>query len=130
MTLFRCPDPDRLEMDRKFGADPQMCVVRVGGDGGKTVNVEMPCIDVLDGAYCSSYQNSVLDFSCHFSGNEGYTLTPSNVITMRGMVLATVFITLFWLLAELLLRNVDMENRKEKMLGMQRMAKELPAKKE
>ncbi|KAF4730917.1 hypothetical protein FOZ63_033965, partial [Perkinsus olseni] len=90
-----------------------MCVVRVGGDSN-TVNVEMPCIDVLDGAYC----------------NESYTLTPSNVITMRGMVLAIAFITLFWLLAELVLRSVGKENRKEKILGMQRMAKELPAKRE
>ncbi|KAF4676948.1 hypothetical protein FOL47_004190 [Perkinsus chesapeaki] len=109
----RCPDPSRLEKDKKWGAIPQMCVVRIGS-GSNIVNVEMPCIDVLDGAYC----------------NEAYTLTPSNVVTMRGMVLAVGVITLFWLFAELVLRSVDKDNRKERVIGMERMAKELPVKRE
>ncbi|KAF4665787.1 hypothetical protein FOL46_003470 [Perkinsus olseni] len=112
-TNNRCPDPSTLEEEVPFNETPLECSVYMRDeDNDNAVVIIANCIDVKDGSYC----------------NNVYTLTPANVVTMRGLICGVVFITLFWLVAEFILRYVDIGLRREKAEGMAKMAIELPAK--
>ncbi|KAF4676950.1 hypothetical protein FOL47_004192 [Perkinsus chesapeaki] len=113
-TSQRCPDPASLDDDEAYGAVPLECDILVGRRPDMSpVIVTMNCADVLDGSYC----------------NNDYSISPSNIVAMRGLIAGVVFITLFWFVAELILRHVDINLRREKAVGMAKMAIELPEKK-
>ncbi|EER20724.1 hypothetical protein Pmar_PMAR000020, partial [Perkinsus marinus ATCC 50983] len=61
--------------------------------------------------------------------SNSYDVTPSNILGMRGIILAGMLITVIWFFAEWVLWYVDLNLRKEKAEGMARMARELPQKK-
>ncbi|KAF4739877.1 hypothetical protein FOZ62_029876, partial [Perkinsus olseni] len=112
-TNNRCPDPSTLEEEVPFNETPLECSVYMRDENNdNAVVIIANCIDVKDGSYC----------------NNVYTLTPANVVTLRGLICGVVFITLFWLVAEFILRYVDIGLRREKAEGMAKMAIELPAK--
>ncbi|KAF4713800.1 hypothetical protein FOZ63_029738, partial [Perkinsus olseni] len=109
----RCPDPSTLDDDEAYGAVPLQCDILVGRrQDFSPVVVTMNCADILDGSYC----------------NNDYSVSPSNIVAMRGLVAGVGFIIIFWFVAELILRHVDINLRKEKAEGLAKMAVELPEK--
>ncbi|EER09260.1 hypothetical protein Pmar_PMAR013485 [Perkinsus marinus ATCC 50983] len=109
----RCPDPSSLDDDEAYGAVPLQCDILVGRRTDHSpVVVTMNCADILDGSYC----------------NNDYSVSPSNIVAMRGLIAGVVLIVIFWFVAELILRHVDINLRKEKAEGLAKMAVELPEK--
>jgi hypothetical protein len=93
-------------------AEPQ-CTVGLGfNPDGNMVTADVDCRKVLYGSYCDS----------------NFKVTSSNTLAMRGIFAGIGFLTLLWLIAEFILRSVDIDLRREKAIGMARMAEELPEK--
>ena len=96
-----------------IGAPEPQCTVILGQVAGKgPFQKEVDCRSMLHGSYCDSK----------------FKVTSSNSLAIRGIFFGVVLLTLIWLIAEFVLRSVDIDLRKEKAIGMARMAVELPEK--
>jgi hypothetical protein len=95
------------------GAEPQ-CRVTLGQLSNKANPLvkELDCRSILIGSYCDSR----------------FEITASNSLAIRGIIIGVVVLTFIWLIAEFILRSVDIDLRREKAIGMARMAVELPEK--
>lgn len=99
-TGRRCPDPSSTSL-------PQ-CVVQVP----PLISITMPCFDVVVDPFC----------------DHQFKVTPSNEIAMRGIVIASLMIILIWSVAEMILRGVEIQLRREAAEGRAQQAVNLPDK--
>ena len=72
----------------------------------------LDCRAIRHGSYCDST----------------FKVTSSNSLAIRGIIVGVFVLTFIWLMAEFVLRSVDIDLRMEKAIGMARMALELPEK--
>ncbi|EER08205.1 hypothetical protein Pmar_PMAR013116 [Perkinsus marinus ATCC 50983] len=109
--LGECPDPANLPEIGNDVMKPGIpkCQVKLSPNSPWET---LFCKEVLTLSYCSSK----------------YDVTPSNILGMRGIILAGMLIAVIWFFAEWVLWYVDLNLRKEKAEGMARMARELPQK--
>ena len=106
----RCPDPSTLQNPSNSispGSQPQ-CNVKIG----PLAPMQMPCYYVSVNPYCDSQ----------------FQVTPSNEIAMRGIVIASIAIVMIWLIAEILLRAVEISIQEEIMVGREEQRHSLPEK--
>jgi hypothetical protein len=92
-------------------SDPSLvpqCAVNVGSLG----TIQAACYYVYMNAYCDSE----------------FKVTPSNEVAMRGIIVASGLLTLIWLIAEFILRRVEIRIQKERRGGHEYQAESLPAK--
>ncbi|KAF4690516.1 hypothetical protein FOZ60_017253 [Perkinsus olseni] len=104
-----CPDPSQIAHSTTPDADNQQCYVFLHGE---QVYYQMNCYQVQQASHCTYY----------------FTVTPSNILAMRGLILAVAFITLFWFIGELVLWSVERSINKEEEQGLARMSTDLPPK--
>ena len=95
-----------------LGEPEPMCRVLLGVTVTGPFFVDMECSNLFYGSYCDSK----------------FAVTASTSLAMRGILFGAIFLSILWLLAEFVLRKVDIDLRKERAVGMARMAVELPAK--
>ncbi|KAF4672941.1 hypothetical protein FOL47_011211 [Perkinsus chesapeaki] len=109
--LGECPDPASLPDIGNDVMKPGIpkCQVKLSPNSPWET---LFCKEVLTMPYCSSK----------------YDITPSNILGMRGIILAGMLLVVIWFCAEWVLWYVDLNLRKEKAEGMARMERELPQK--
>jgi len=106
----RCPGPDHLTNPSLVidqSTIPQ-CIVVVGSLGP----IQLPCYYVTADSYCDN----------------DFTVTPSNEIAIRGVIIATLFIVLIWLIAEIILRSIEIKMKQEIAEGKAIQDETLPSK--
>ena len=72
----------------------------------------MPCYYVSVDSYC----------------DDGFRVTPSNEIAIRGIVVASLAIVAIWIIAELVLRSVEISIKRDIAIGRRDQQATLPAK--
>ena len=105
-----CPDPSTLQ-NPKTASNPSslpQCNVVIGS----IPTQQVACYYVSMESYCDS----------------GFAVTPSNEMAMRGIVLASLVIILIWFIAEFVLREVEINLRKDVARGKLAHAQTLPLK--
>ena len=106
----RCPDPSTLRnpsTSTSPESEPQ-CLVQIGS----SLQQQLACFYVSVTPFCD------LNFA----------VTPSNEIAIRGVIIACACVVLIWMVAEVLLRAVDIGIQKELSVGRQEQAFALPSK--
>ncbi|KAF4651526.1 hypothetical protein FOL46_000273 [Perkinsus olseni] len=108
-TNGRCPAGKVLEKDKTDMDNNVQCNIWLAG---QSFTEQLACYKLEVAAYCG----------------RKFEVTPSNILAIRGLIVATVVMILFWIVAEFALRSVDRGLRQEQAEGMARMGVELPAK--
>ena len=101
-----CPDPGSLPSTSTYGTVPAMC--DIGTPVGPVIDVS--CKQVELQSYCDS----------------AFEVTPGSIVGIRGLIAGCWVILLIWTIAEFVLRNVEINLRKEAAFGRLRQADILP----
>ena len=107
-TGDRCPGPDGLTNPSTATGSVPQCLVVVGSLGVLT----MPCYYVTVDSYCDNV----------------FMVTPSNEIAIRGILIASIVITLIWLISEFVLRSVEIDLLRDSSEGKIEQDKSLGSK--
>ena len=107
----RCPDPS-TQVDPRTVFDPSIlpqCTVYVGSLG----RIRIPCYYVSVDSFCDT----------------DFRITPGNELAIRGILTASFFIVVIWIIAELTLRSIEGGMRRENAKGRMLQESTLVAKK-
>ncbi|KAF4649742.1 hypothetical protein FOL47_001769, partial [Perkinsus chesapeaki] len=105
----RCPAGKTLSKDKTDMDNNVQCNIWLAS---QTFTDQLACYKIEAAAYCG----------------RKFEVTPSNILAIRGLIVATAVMIIFWIIAEFSLRNTDKGLRQEQAEGMARMGVELPAK--
>ncbi|KAF4654160.1 hypothetical protein FOZ61_008430 [Perkinsus olseni] len=108
-TNENCPYPGTINKDTTEIADNEQCNIYVAS---QTFSQTVDCYKVEVGPFCGRQ----------------FRVTPSNILVMRGIIVATVFMIVFWFISEFGLRATEKGLKQEQAEGKARMDVELPAK--
>ncbi|KAF4655257.1 hypothetical protein FOL47_009497 [Perkinsus chesapeaki] len=104
-----CPYPGTINKDETEIADNEQCNIYVAS---QTFAQTIDCYKVEVGPFCGRQ----------------FKVTPSNILVMRGIIVATVFMIVFWFISEFGLRATEKGLKQEQAEGKARMDIELPSK--
>ena len=101
-----CPDPSSVPAATTFGQTPEMCTIT--SPAGPVGNLECRQIELMP--FCDS----------------DYKVTPGAIVAIRGLFFGFALISIIWFVAELVLRAVETDLRRETALGRIRQNASLP----
>ena len=102
-----CPDPGSVPAANYVGQNPVMCDFL---SAGARFAGKLECRHIELFPFC----------------DDNYRVTPGSILAMRGLILGALAISVIWFIAELVLRSVDIDLRKETALGHLRQKESLP----